>query len=153
MGANHIICPNHGFAIAGRIRQISKAVLRIEQGRSRACARTATATCPATCHLWGARVDDRDISGYFPRQVIATTPVFVRVRARGSIPVSVRTLLVRKLLVGGEGKVVSQNFTSWNRIGEWLMRLDVLRRAPERARVACARAAALARGVSRDESR
>jgi len=73
MCADHIICPNHGFAIARRIRQISIAVLLIEQGRSRACARSATATCPATIHLAAPRVDDCDISGYFRRQVIAAT--------------------------------------------------------------------------------
>jgi hypothetical protein len=106
MCANHIICPNHGFAIARRSRQISKAVLRIEQDP--ACARSATATWPATVHL-GARVDDRDISGYFRRQVIAATSARDGAAVRpsslhGSIPVSVRTILVRKLLAGWEGE-------------------------------------------------
>jgi hypothetical protein len=34
----------------------------------------------------------------------------------GSIPVNVRTILVRTLLAGWQGKVVSRIFASWNRV-------------------------------------
>jgi hypothetical protein len=47
----------------------------------------------------------------------------------GSIPVSVRTILVRKLLAGWEGKVVTRIFASWNLICNWLTRLEGLGRA------------------------
>jgi hypothetical protein len=47
----------------------------------------------------------------------------------GSIPVSVRTILVRKLLAGWEGKVVTQIFTSWNPLTSWLRQVERLRHA------------------------
>jgi len=47
----------------------------------------------------------------------------------GSIPVSVRTILIRKVLAGWEGKVVSLNFTSWNLMIVWLRQVDSLQRA------------------------
>ena len=64
---------------------------------------------PCDSSPWGAWVDDRDISGYFGRQVIAVTSASDAAAVRpsslyGSIPVSVRTVPVRKLLVGWDGK-------------------------------------------------
>jgi hypothetical protein len=58
---------------------------------------------------WGARVDDRNMSGYFRRQVITATSASDGAAVRpsslhGSIPVSVRTVLIRNLLAGWEGK-------------------------------------------------
>jgi hypothetical protein len=47
----------------------------------------------------------------------------------GSIPVSVRTILVRKLLAAWEGKLVSLNFVSWNQTMGWIRAMDSLRQA------------------------
>ena len=79
------------------------------------------------------RVDDRDISGYFRRQVIAATAARDGAAVRpsslhGSTPVSVRTILVRELLAGWEGKVVDQNSASWNPLIRWLRQIDELSR-------------------------
>ena len=87
---------------------------------------------PCNRSPWGARVDDRDISGYFRRQVIAATSARDVAAVRpsslhGSIPVSVRTILVRKLLAEWEGKVVNLTFVSWNQIAIWLRRLEAFR--------------------------
>ena len=89
---------------------------------------------PCNSSPWGARVDDRDISGYFRRQVIAATSASHGAAVRpsslhGAIPVSVRTLLIRKLLAGWEEKVVSQIFTSWNQLDGWLRQIERLRHA------------------------
>jgi len=69
---------------------------------------------PSNSSRWGARVDDRNMSGYFRRQVIAATSASDGAAVRpsslhGSIPVSVRTILIRKLLAGWERKVVSRD--------------------------------------------
>ena len=82
---------------------------------------------------WGARVDDRNMSGYFRRQVITATSASDGAAVRpsslhGSIPVSVRTLLIRRLLAGWEEKVVTLTFASWNQIREWLRGLDAIQR-------------------------
>jgi len=83
---------------------------------------------------WGARVDDRNMSGYFRRQVITATSASDGAAVRpsslhGSIPVSVRTVLIRNLLAGWEGKVVSRIFASWNQLEGWLRQVEVLRTA------------------------
>ncbi len=72
-------------------------------------------------------------AGYFRRQVIAATSDHHGAAVRpsslpGSIPVSVRTILVRKLLAGWEGKMVSLNYTSWNQTIAFIRRIDELRR-------------------------
>src|SRR6185312_9093615 len=95
---------------------------------------------------WGARVDDRNMSGYFRRQVITATSASDGAAVRpsslhGSIPVSVRTVLIRNLLAGWEGKSGDLFFTSWNRIGQWLRHVDGLRKRPEPS--AAARACAI----------
>src|SRR5262245_5145616 len=59
-----------------------------------------------------------------PREAAAVRPSSLH----GSIPVSVRTVLVRKLLAGWDGKVVSRTFASWNWLEQWLRQIEGLRR-------------------------
>src|SRR6185436_9602839 len=110
--AASIICPNHGFAIARLTGQISRAFLRIEQVR-REPAQDQQRQPALQRFTLGAPVDYRHVGGYLRRHVIAaaSTGDAAAVRPRslyGSIPVRVRTVLVRKLLAGRDGKVVSR---------------------------------------------
>jgi hypothetical protein len=60
MCAGHIICPNHGFAIARRIRQIAKPFCG-SRGQVASVRNISNGNLP--CNHLGARVADRDISG------------------------------------------------------------------------------------------